>query len=242
MPRFYPFIFLLLFLASCHVRTNVRDLPRMFWQAVDTVFAYHLVHGGSPLYHRGDLLRLQLIGGIDKKSNVFIPLDSADTVYAEMATKIASKLLAESLNGKIGKNAEGYIKDDLSRMFPMHPVVLSVYLSAGADSVGLDSLTRHLDHMPEVSHYYYISKDEAKKRFLADGNPDFTKVLDTNPLPASLELTIRDNYVSKDTLLSLKQKLESENPVLISEVTLPSRLHTDLWKIAVQDCVFRFKT
>jgi hypothetical protein len=242
MPRLYLIVVLLLFMSSCHPRPNVSDLPGVSWQPVDTVFTYHLVRGGSPLYHRGDLLGLQLIGGIDKKSNVFVPLDPADTVYADIVTKIASKLLAESLIGKIGKNAEGYIKANLSRMFPMDPVVLSVYLSAAADSVGLDSLIRQLDHMPEVSHYYYISKDEAKKRFLADGNPDFTKVLDTNPLPASLELTVRDNFVSKDTLLSLKQKLESDNPVLISEVTLPSRLHTDLLKIAVQDCVFRFKT
>jgi FtsX extracellular domain len=242
MRAIYPFLLPLLLLAACHRQPTPAELPRVSWQLVDTVFSYHLVRGGGPFYKRGGLLGLQLLGGIDKKRNVFVPLDPGDSVYADMVTKISYKLLTELLAGKISKNAEGYIKADLSRILPMHPVVLTAYLSAGADSAGLDSLTRHLDHMPEVIHYYYISKDEAKKQFLADGNPDFTKVLDTNPLPASLEITVRDNYVSKDTLLLLKQKLESDNPLLISEVTLPSRLYTELRKIAVQDCVFRFKT
>jgi FtsX extracellular domain len=232
----------LLLLAACHSQPTPADLPRVSWQKIDTVLSYHLVRGGDQRYHRGDLLGLELVGGIDKKKQVFVPLDPADSGFAVLVTKIASKLLNESLDGKVGKNAEGYIKADLARLFPTQTVVITAYLNAGADSVGLDSLRRYIDRQPETRQQYYISKDEAKKRFLADGNPDFTAALNDNPLPASIEITVREAFVSKDTLLALKQKLESDQPLLISEVRLPSRLYTDLRKVKVQDCVFRFKT
>jgi hypothetical protein len=242
MRPIYPFLIPLFLLAACHSQPSPAELPRLSWQSIDTVLSYHVERGGDQRYHRGDLLGLELVGGIDRKKQTFVPLDRTDSGYIVLATKIVSKLLTEGLDGKIGKNAEGYIKADLSRLFPDQTVVVIVYLNAGVDSVGLDSLRRYLQRLPEVSQQQYISKDEAKKRFLAAGNPDFTAALPSNPLPASIELTVRDNYVSKDTLLALQQKLESDQPLLISEVTMPSRLYTELRKVKVQDCLFRFKT
>lgn len=60
----------------------------------------------------------------------------------------------------------------------------------------LDDLMGRLNAMPEVRSIEYISKDEALARYRADraaqGQQDLTQYLPTNPLPASLEVKLRN--------------------------------------------------
>jgi cell division transport system permease protein len=60
----------------------------------------------------------------------------------------------------------------------------------------LDDLIGRLDVMPEVRSIEYISKDEALARYRADraaqGQQDLTQYLPSNPLPASLEVKLRE--------------------------------------------------
>lgn len=60
----------------------------------------------------------------------------------------------------------------------------------------LDDLMGRLGAMPEVRSIEYISKDEALARYRADraaqGQPDMTQYLPENPLPASLEVKLRN--------------------------------------------------
>jgi cell division transport system permease protein len=75
----------------------------------------------------------------------------------------------------------------------------------------LDDLIVRLKAMPEVRTVEYISKDEALRRYreerAAQGQPDMTQYLPENPLPASLEVKLRNptDYRTIASMLGAEQ-------------------------------------
>jgi cell division transport system permease protein len=75
----------------------------------------------------------------------------------------------------------------------------------------LDDLIVRLKDMPEVRTVEYISKDEALRRYreerAAQGQPDMTQYLPENPLPASLEVKLRNpsDYRTIASMLGAEQ-------------------------------------
>lgn len=72
----------------------------------------------------------------------------------------------------------------------------------------LDALVATIEAKPEVESVDYISADEALARFRAavkaQGREDLTAYLDTNPLPASLEVHLKDPTVYGDVADTLR--------------------------------------
>ena len=69
------------------------------------------------------------------------------------------------------------------------------------------ALVQYIASQPYTKSYEYITKDIAKKRYLQDGNTDWAKVLDKNPLPASVNFKIRSDYASTDSLTKIQGDL-----------------------------------
>jgi cell division transport system permease protein len=67
----------------------------------------------------------------------------------------------------------------------------------------------------------------ARKNFVGSGNDDFMAVLDKNPLPASIDFTIRSNYATTDSLSKIKADLLAQN-IAVSEVQYNKGLVTNL--------------
>lgn len=242
MKQSHRWLIAALIIAGCHSQTNLQNLPSVSWLPIDSVFTYHVEKEGDHIFKSGDLLGIVLIGGIDKKSHQFVPVAQVDSAYAVLVSKIAGGLLNKSLDKRISKNAEGYIKADFARLFPDQQVVITAYLRENVVGRELDTLKQHISEMPEISEQLYISKEEAKRQFIAAGNPDFSSVLDKNPLPASIEITVTEDYCTIEALTQLKEKLKARAPYIISEVTLPSWIHPELRKVKTRDCIFHFKT
>jgi cell division transport system permease protein len=68
-------------------------------------------------------------------------------------------------------------------------------LEDAATKAQVDQLTARVTAMPEVRSVAYVSRDEALQRFrdarAAQGEEDFTRFLEANPLHASLEISLR---------------------------------------------------
>ena len=84
--------------------------------------------------------------------------------------------------------------DQIVAMEKTRASVISVYL---ADSDPLSSVMDfklHLDQDPRVTAVEYVTKDEAMARFrqMPALDPSVIESLGTNPLPASLDVTVRD--------------------------------------------------
>lgn len=58
------------------------------------------------------------------------------------------------------------------------------------DSAQLSHDSTYLKEFSYVMQVKFISKEDAKKKYMADGNEDWSKVLDYNPLPNSYEIKI----------------------------------------------------
>jgi cell division transport system permease protein len=98
-------------------------------------------------------------------------------------------------------------------------VQVQVFLRQNAPQQDIDSLMNYITAKPYTDSARYITKDMAKARFLKDGNEDWDKVLNYNPLPASIDFNLTSDYVNKDSLTNIVTDL-SQN-IIVSEVKYP---------------------
>lgn len=83
----------------------------------------------------------------------------------------------------------------------------------------VDSLKAYIAGQPYTRQVEYISKDEAKQRFIKDGNDDWSRVLDYNPLPASLDFRVKNDYVNQDSLSVITRDIQQH--LIVQEVKYP---------------------
>ncbi|HOJ37078.1 MAG TPA: permease-like cell division protein FtsX [Ignavibacteriales bacterium] len=86
--------------------------------------------------------------------------------------------------------------------------VINVFLQ---DSVGIDIINKNLEILKNdnrIKKIKYISKEDALKKFREETGEDFTRVLlDINPLPASFEIILKDEFIYNDAISSIREKL-----------------------------------
>ncbi len=105
-------------------------------------------------------------------------------------------------------------------------VEVRVYLRENISSKDSTTLVQYVANKPYVKEYTYVTKDLAKQKFLADGNDDWKNVLDKNPLQASIDFTLKNQYVDADTLKAIKSDLQQN--IGVSDVQYPESLVTNL--------------
>ncbi|MBK5271403.1 MAG: hypothetical protein JJE22_10350 [Bacteroidia bacterium] len=96
-----------------------------------------------------------------------------------------------------------YLRGDLN---PKDSVALMDYISA----------------KPYISRIEFVTKEIARKKYLADQNEDWDKVLDANPLPNSINFGLKKEYVNTDSLTAIKADLEQQT--YVSDVQYPKEL------------------
>lgn len=77
---------------------------------------------------------------------------------------------------------------------------------------------------PYAKRVEYIDKDKAKALWNKDGNEDWDKILDYNPLPESIDFYANAAYLDKDSLQKINSQLMTAYPDQISEITYPQTL------------------
>ena len=107
-------------------------------------------------------------------------------------------------------------------------IEVRAYLRESVSPRDSTALVYYLSNKPYVKNYTYVTKDMARQRFLADGNNDWKNVLDANPLQASIDFTLKNQYVDSATLANIKKDLELNESV--SDVQYPTSLVNTLNK------------
>ena len=115
--------------------------------------------------------------------------------------------------GKLGQ----YFKENIE---------VRVYLRENITPKDSAALATYIKAQPYVKEYQYITKELAKKKFLSDGNSDWSTVLDANPLPASIDFKLKSQYVTNGFLAIIKKNLERS--ALVSDVQYPQSLVNQL--------------
>ena len=105
-------------------------------------------------------------------------------------------------------------------------VQVQAYLRDNATQKDIDSLKSYVASKPYAVNVEYVTKESAREKFLKDGNEDWNKVLDYNPLPASIEFFLKPDYVNKDTLNEITADLQQS--IIVTEVKYPDAVVNNL--------------
>ena len=71
-------------------------------------------------------------------------------------------------------------------------VEVSVYLRSDLNPKDSAALVQYIASKPYVREYTYVTKEVAKKKFMADNNnEDWSKILSENPLPPSIDFRLK---------------------------------------------------
>jgi len=105
-------------------------------------------------------------------------------------------------------------------------VQLQVYLRENAPQKDIDSLINYISSKPYAKNAEHVTKEMAREKFLKDGNEDWNKVLDYNPLPASIDFYLQSHYVDKDSISNIIQDLQSN--IIVSEIKYPDAVVNNL--------------
>jgi cell division transport system permease protein len=70
----------------------------------------------------------------------------------------------------------------------------------------------------------------ARQKYLSDGNEDWNKILDYNPLPNSIYFNVKKEYVQVDTLEAIRKNIEQTQSAYVTDVQYPKELVTNLNK------------
>jgi cell division transport system permease protein len=93
-------------------------------------------------------------------------------------------------------------------------VQLNIFLQDNVTNTQLASFINELNSLPYVKSAVYISKEEALDSLKQDLGADATGMLDSNPLPATIDVNLHANYAHPDSLMKIKAALSTYKPVL----------------------------
>jgi cell division transport system permease protein len=102
-------------------------------------------------------------------------------------------------------------------------VKVIAYLQKNVAQKDIDSLQAYIAAKPYTKSIEYVDKETAKKRWLASDEPEFSELIDENPLPTSLEFHLKSDYVHKDTLAAIKNDL-MQRTLVVQTVDYPAAL------------------
>ncbi len=86
-------------------------------------------------------------------------------------------------------------------------VSVNLFLQDSLKENDIQNFIASLKEKPFVNSLNYIDKNTARKEFIKQTGNDFTEVLQYNPLPASIELKLKSNYVVQDSISGIKKTL-----------------------------------
>jgi cell division transport system permease protein len=105
-------------------------------------------------------------------------------------------------------------------------VQLHAFIREGTPQKDIDSLRTFIYSRPYARDVEYITKEMARQRFIGDGNEDWNKVLDFNPLPASVDFYLLPKYVNRDSITRIISDVQQN--FIVSEVKYPDAVVNSL--------------
>jgi cell division transport system permease protein len=109
-------------------------------------------------------------------------------------------------------------------------VEVKVHLRGDVPSKDSIALMQYFASQPYIKNYSFVNKDMARQKYLSDGNEDWNKILDYNPLPNSIYFNVKKEYVQVDTLEAIRQNIEQTQSAYVTDVQYPKELVTNLNK------------
>src|SRR5687768_568911 len=72
------------------------------------------------------------------------------------------------------------------------------------------ALMGYISSKPYMKSIEYVNREKGKEKYLLDGNSDWGKVLDANPLPNAIYFKVKKQYLNTDSLQSIRTDLQQK--------------------------------
>ncbi|MGZ5282412.1 MAG: cell division protein FtsX [Bacteroidia bacterium] len=115
------------------------------------------------------------------------------------------------------------LKEEVRENVPMR-----IFLKEEAQAKDVNKLQKELEARPYVRKATYVSKEAGLKSLQDEYDVDAEEILGYNPLPNSIDVNFKSEYIQADSLLQLKAGLE--NHVVVREVYYNKMLVQDIDK------------
>lgn len=90
-------------------------------------------------------------------------------------------------------------------------IVISVFLKDNLTDQNIDTSRQEISQQKFIASFDYITKDKAAEIFIKETGEDFRRILDYNPLPASFNIKLKDEYSSSDSIKKIIKQLSGYN-------------------------------
>ena len=118
----------------------------------------------------------------------------------------------------------------------MGSVQVHAFIREGSPLKEIDAVKSSIAAKPYAKNVEYITKEMARQKFIGDGNEEWNKVLDYNPLPASIDFYLESMYVNKDSLNVITAEIGKN--FIVSEVKYPDAIVSNLNNIVRKISLF----
>lgn len=117
---------------------------------------------------------------------------------------------------------------------------VSVLMKQEVDDDEAMEYVAELDAMPFIKSSKFVSREQGTKEMAELLGEDFLEVFETAPIPVSIEVTLKADYVSTDSLEVVKKEIRRSGIVdeVVYQQSLVEKLNTNLKKISVVLGVF----
>lgn len=117
---------------------------------------------------------------------------------------------------------------------------VSVLMKQEVDDDEAMEYVAELDAMPFIKSSKFVSREQGTKEMAELLGEDFLKVFETAPIPVSIEVTLKADYVSTDSLEVVKKEIQRSGIVdeVVYQQSLVEKLNTNLKRISVVLGVF----
>lgn len=127
-------------------------------------------------------------------SEAFRSIKSAKTTFALTTVSLTISVLL-ILFSFITVKISNYYSSELTSN-----IKINVFLKNSFSKSDTDNLLRTIEDKSYTKKVEFISKDEAAEKFIEETGEDFRRILDYNPLPASVVVSLSENYTVSDSL------------------------------------------
>jgi cell division transport system permease protein len=104
---------------------------------------------------------------------------------------------------------------------------ISVYVRT-SDNNTVGAIEKFIAGQPYAKNVEYINKEKAKAIWNKENNEDWGKILDSNPLPESVDFFAKADYVNTDSLTKITAAIESAFSKDVADIQYPKSLVTNL--------------
>ena len=88
-------------------------------------------------------------------------------------------------------------------------IVISVFIKDNATVEEIEQIKTELSQFYYLNSVEFINKDKAAEIFIKETGEDFRKILDYNPLPASFNLRLKNEYANQDSIKNIIKNLNN---------------------------------